>query len=147
MQYPEDTLATGGLSLLAAATLQDHLRAAGNDLERLQQLLASACGALLHSFDDASASLRGLRQTLPAAAPALDATLEQLGQALMALQFEDMAGQLIRHTGRCLRSCIDELAQQTFADDDDGPAWVEDAPLRPNPVTQERMDAGTVELF
>ena len=32
-------------------------------------------------------------------------------------------------------------------DDEDGLAVVETAPLRPNPVTQDEMDAGSVELF
>ena len=33
------------------------------------------------------------------------------------------------------------------ADDEDGEALVEAAPLRPNPVTQDEMDAGSIELF
>ena len=32
-------------------------------------------------------------------------------------------------------------------DDEDGAALIEDAPLRPNPVTQDEMDAGSIELF
>jgi hypothetical protein len=32
-------------------------------------------------------------------------------------------------------------------DDEDGAAAVTEAPLRPNPVTQDEMDAGSVELF
>jgi hypothetical protein len=46
-----------------------------------------------------------------------------------------------------LRSCVDQLARQTFADDEDGPAEVAMPPLHPNPVTQDEMDAGSVELF
>ena len=33
------------------------------------------------------------------------------------------------------------------ADDEEGAAVIEDAPLRPNPVTQDEMDAGSIELF
>ena len=33
------------------------------------------------------------------------------------------------------------------SDDPDGAAVVEDIPLKPNPVTQDEMDAGSVELF
>jgi len=58
-----------------------------------------------------------------------------------------MASQLIEHSHRRLRSCADQLARITMPDDDDGQAFVEEAPLRPNPVTQDEMDAGSVELF
>ena len=34
-----------------------------------------------------------------------------------------------------------------MGDDEDGEAVVESAPLRPNPVTQDEMDAGSIELF
>ena len=38
-------------------------------------------------------------------------------------------------------------ASEAFAGDEDGDAVVEALPLRPNPVTQDEMDAGSVELF
>ena len=34
-----------------------------------------------------------------------------------------------------------------MGDDEDGIALIEAAPLRPNPVTQDEMDAGSIELF
>jgi hypothetical protein len=34
-----------------------------------------------------------------------------------------------------------------MGDDEDGEAVVEDAPMRPNPVTQDEMDAGSIDLF
>jgi hypothetical protein len=34
-----------------------------------------------------------------------------------------------------------------MGDDEDGAAVIEPPPLRPNPVTQDEMDAGSVELF
>jgi len=34
-----------------------------------------------------------------------------------------------------------------MGDDPDGMAVVEQTPLKPNPVTQDEMDAGSVELF
>ena len=58
-----------------------------------------------------------------------------------------MASQLIAHTHRRLRHCADRLARETMGGDDDGAAVVEDPPLRPNPVTQDEMDAGSIELF
>ena len=46
-----------------------------------------------------------------------------------------------------LRASADVLARDTFGDDEDGEAAVIEAPLRPNPVTQDEVDAGSVELF
>jgi len=135
-----------GLPLLAAADLQDHLMTVSHDLDRLQTLLADACNALMESFHGAADLLRGLSEA-PAAPQTLEAAMSELASAVVALQFQDMASQLIHHTHRRVRSCVDQLARQTFADDDDGQAAVEEAPLRPNPVTQDEMDAGSVELF
>ena len=132
------------LPLKAAAGLQDDLLVVGHDLDRLQALLAHACDTLLHSFHGALAQLRAIEtQQCDAAA----AALRHLGEAVTALQFEDMSSQLIAHTHRRLRSCADRLAYEAMGDDEDGYAVVEDAPLRPNPVTQDDMDAGSVELF
>lgn len=137
----------GKLPFLAAADLQDDLMTATNDLDRLQTLLGDACGTLQGSFF-------GVWQLLdePAAlaAPqsgALDAARKHLGTAVTALQFQDMASQLVEHLRRRLRHCADRLARDAFADDEDGAAAVEPAPIRPNPVTQSEMDTGFVELF
>jgi hypothetical protein len=73
--------------------------------------------------------------------------MQQLGGAVTALQFQDMASQLINHTNRRLRSCADQIARVAMGDDEDGAAVVEAPPLRPNPVTQDEMDAGSIELF
>ncbi len=55
--------------------------------------------------------------------------------------------QVLDRIHRRLRNCVDQLALQSFADDDDAAAAFEPPPLRPNPVTQDEMDAGSVELF
>ena len=73
--------------------------------------------------------------------------LQSLAGALTALQFQDMATQLIAHTQRRLRNCADRIARDAMGDDEDGEAVVEDAPMRPNPVTQDEMDAGSIDLF
>ncbi|MCU0967591.1 MAG: hypothetical protein MUF03_02020 [Rubrivivax sp.] len=131
--------AAAALPLDFAADLQDHLLVASNDLERLQRLLDDAAGALMGHFSAASSGLadRG----------GVDAARQALAQAITALQFQDMASQLIAHTSRRLRNCADRLAADAFAGDGDGDAIVEQAPLRPNPVTQDEMDAGSIELF
>lgn len=67
-----------------------------------------------------------------------------------ALQFQDMANQLIEHACNRLRSSADRIARDIMREDEDGleePAFVEEPPMRPNPVTQDEMDAGSVELF
>jgi hypothetical protein len=133
----------GALPLLAAADVQDNLLMVANDLERLQTILSGACDTLLAGFSNASSILRE-----PATvAPSVGQALGHLDEAVIALQFHDMATQLIHHTQRRLRHCTDRLAHETFADDDDGEAVVEPMPLHPNPVTQDEMDAGSITLF
>lgn len=133
--------------LLANADMQDHLMVACNDLERLQRLLTGACETLMSSFDGANRVLQSLGDA-GADTDATQALAMHLGQAITALQFQDMASQLVNHTSQRLRNCADRLAADTWGEDDeDGAAVVENAPLRPNPVTQDEMDAGSVELF
>ncbi|WP_349744683.1 hypothetical protein [Roseateles cavernae] len=141
----------GMLPLLAAAELQDHLMTVTNDLERLQRLLDDAGEALSGHFYSASSQVQNLlrqaAQTPGADSGALHHVMEDIAGAITALQFQDMATQLIAHTSQRLRNCADQLARDTFGDDEDGEAVVEIAPLRPNPVTQDEMDAGSIELF
>ncbi|HWH84492.1 MAG TPA: hypothetical protein VNU71_19850 [Burkholderiaceae bacterium] len=147
MPHPAPTAAHGVLPLAAAADLQDALMTASHDLDRLQALLAHACDELLLGFQGATQSLRDIAGGADGTAPALvGGALRQLGGAVTALQFQDMASQLIAHTHCRLRHCADRLARETMGDDD-GDTVVEAPPLRPNPVTQDEMDAGSVELF
>lgn len=141
----------GMLPLLAAAELQDHLMTVSNDLERLQRLLDDAGEALSMHFYSAAGLVGGLLQQsgqLPeGSADTLRQVNDDIAGAVTALQFQDMATQLIAHTSQRLRNCQDQLARDAFGDDEDGEAVVEIAPMRPNPVTQDEMDAGSVELF
>jgi hypothetical protein len=139
------------LPLLAAADLQDNLMVATNDLERLQRLLSDASETLMGHFYGASAQITHLAR-LAAQHPELPesdlhAAMQHLAGAVTALQFQDMASQLVTHTQRRLRSCADRLARDVMGDDEDGEAVAEDTPLRPNPVTQDEMDAGSIDLF
>ena len=150
----EQTQGEAHLPLLAAADLQDHLMTATNDLDRLQALLADACDVLAKSFYGASEQIRALMDAPDSTDGAEGAEgdlyhglMQHLGGAVTALQFQDMASQLIHHTNRRLRSCADQIARVAMGDDEDGAAVVEEAPLRPNPVTQDEMDAGSIELF
>lgn len=141
----------GGLALMQAADLQDHLLVASNDLDRLQRLLADAGDSLLAHFHGASSEMTRLQQLLSGRPQLSIDELQQarthLAAAITAMQFQDMASQLIAHTSRRLRSCADRIAADALGSDEDGMAVVEELPLRPNPVTQDEMDAGSVELF
>ncbi len=146
-------LDAGHMPLPTAADLQDNLMSATNDLDRLQTLLADACETLMQRFYGASEQVRSLRDATSAANSDVDpeeifqGVLQHLGGAVTALQFQDMACQLIDHTNRRLRNCADTLARETFGQDEEGATVVTPAPLRPNPVTQSEMDAGSVDLF
>lgn len=153
MLAQENTLPPDGaaFSLIAAAGLQDDLMVASNDLDRLQRLLSDACDSLMGHFSGANGELRTLLHQAavqpPDQAPQLHKAMQHMAGAITAMQFQDMASQLVSHTSRRLRNCSDRLASQTMGDDEDGPAVIEQAPMRPNPVTQDEMDAGSVELF
>lgn len=125
-----------GHSLLANAELQDKLLTVTNDLERLQGLLDD-------SHDNLQAGFFGLLELLPEDT----AAQKHVSRAVKALQFQDLATQLIAHARRQLRHCADQLALDTFAGDEDGDAVVEQAPERANPVTQSEMNTGFIELF
>jgi hypothetical protein len=145
-QTIDDSSAGASLPLLAAADLQDNLMTASNDLDRLQRLLADASDSLLAHFHGACGQLQTLLEPGEAPAP-LQAVMLHVAGAITAMQFQDMASQLIHHTNTRLRNCADRLAYETMGDDEDGAAVIEAAPRRPNPVTQDEMDAGSVELF
>jgi hypothetical protein len=148
--HAPDPLGTASMPLLAAADLQDNLMMATHDLDRLQTLLAHACDELMQGFHGASLGIREYTETPERAALApelFSGVMQHLGGAITALQFQDMASQLIAHTNQRLRNCADRIAREAMGDDEDGCAVVEEAPLRPNPVTQDEMDAGSIELF
>ncbi|MBI2732888.1 MAG: hypothetical protein HYX44_06190 [Aquabacterium sp.] len=136
------------LPLMLAAELQDHLMTAQNDLERLQRLLDDACEVLMEGFHGTAGQLGEVIDLGHEVTPHLQAVRQTLYKTVTALQFQDMATQLIAHTNKRLRNCADQIARDALGDDDpDGVAVVDDAPMKPNPVTQDEVDAGSVELF
>ena len=153
MQTSDNSLSDpgGGLPLVVAADLQDHLMVASNDLERLQRLLDDASETLSGHFYGAT---HQVNQVLRLAATdtagdqgSLHGAMQDLAGAITALQFHDMATQLIAHTQKRLRNCVDRIARDAMGEDEEGVAIVEDGPGRPNPVTQDEMDAGSIDLF
>ena len=140
-----------GIDPMGAADLQDHLLVASNDLDRLQRLINDASDTLLGHFYGATGhlerALRHLAQQPDVDQRHLHQAMEHLAAAITGMQFQDMASQLLDHTTRRLRGCADRLAYSAMGDDEDGPPVVQDIPTKPNPVTQDEMDAGSIELF
>jgi len=151
MLVEQATPQRSNMPLMVAADLQDHLMVASNDLERLQRLLDDASQALLSHFTGATAQLEAALEEVNHMTHASPNTLHEARQtlagAITALQFQDMASQLITHTTKRLRNCADRLASDAFDGDEEGAAVIEALPLRPNPVTQDEMDAGSIDLF
>lgn len=104
----------------AERALSAEIGAARADLERLDALLVDAAAKLLESFG-AIAELSGGREEFA----------RPLGRAATALQFQDLASQLIAHTSGRLAACV----RATPAD------------KACQPVRQRDLDAGSIELF
>lgn len=122
--------------------LRAQLISAAADLRRLQALLSDACDTLLARFSDAAGHARELG-AIAAAASSAQALQEQLAGAVIALQFQDMAHQLIDHTHGHLHRCADVM-HLTPAD---ASAMDAAAPVRSSPVAQNAMHVGSVDLF
>lgn len=133
------------LSVMLVAELQDSLLVVVNDLNRLDALLTHTMENLMDRFTSANESLA---DSGPTDASNLDAVRNSLRAAVTELQFQDLASQLIAHTSKTLQGCAYRLASESMGNED-GQAvpFVEDVPERPNPVTQDEMDAGSIELF
>jgi hypothetical protein len=100
---------------------------------------------LMERFTTASANLSS-----PAlgSSDELDRVRSALHAAVTELQFQDMASQLIVHTSKILQGCAYRLASESMGNEDgEAVPFVEEVPERPNPVTQDEMDAGSIELF
>jgi len=133
------------LPVMLVAEVQDSLLVVVHDLARLDGLLAHTMENLMERFSSALASLAD--PSLPDA-PALAEARNALRSAVTELQFQDLAAQLIGHTSKVLQGCAYRLASESMGQEDgEAVPFVEEVPERPNPVTQDEMDAGSVELF
>ena len=130
---------------MLVAEVQDSLLVVVHDLSRLDGLLAHAMENLMQRFTAASADLSD--PTL-SAMKELENVRTGLRAAVTELQFQDMASQLIVHTSKILQGCAYRLASDAMGSEDgEAVPFVEEVPDRPNPVTQDEMQAGSVELF
>ncbi|WP_223913107.1 hypothetical protein [Rhodoferax lithotrophicus] len=130
---------------MLVAEVQDSLLVVVHDLNRLDGLLAHTMENLMLRFTAASANLSD-----PAlvAVKELEGVRTALHAAVTELQFQDMASQLIGHTSKILQGCAYRLASDAMGyEDGEAVPFVEDVPERPNPVTQDEMQAGSIELF
>jgi hypothetical protein len=133
------------LPVMLVAEVQDSLLVVVHDLTRLDGLLAHTMENLMERFTTASASLTNPEL---AASKELDSVRSSLRAAVTELQFQDMASQLIIHTSKILQGCAYRLASESMGlEDGEALPFVEAVPERPNPVTQDEMDAGSIELF
>lgn len=144
---PEPFVPTVPISVMTVAELQDSLLIVLNDLNRLEGLIGHAADTLLERFSTANA---GMAACGPDGKGPVDilAIRQALHSAVTELQFQDMASQLIVHTTKVIKGCADRLASETMEpDEDEVQVIVQAIPDRPNPVTQDEMDAGSIELF
>jgi hypothetical protein len=133
------------MPVMLVAEVQDSLLVVVHDLNRLDSLLAHTMENLMERFTAASANLAD--PSLVDSAQ-LDMVRSTLRAAVTELQFQDMASQLINHTSKILQGCAYRLASESMGlEDGEAVPFVEEVPERPNPVTQDEMDAGSIELF
>jgi hypothetical protein len=134
------------LPVMLVAEVQDSLLVVVHDLARLDGLLAHTMDNLMERFTLAIAGLDHPAGGSDAAA--LEEVRNVLRSAVTELQFQDMASQLIVHTSKVLQGCAYRLASESMGQEDgEAVPFVEEVPERPNPVTQDEMDAGSIELF
>ena len=144
MNAHASTEAGAGITMQTVIEVQDQLLCAGTELDRLQRLLADAVVTLMRCVREADATLR---TAAGGGDESARRAIDSLGRAAKALQFEDMASQLVAYTQQRLLHCADRLANGATAGDGDAAGVVHAAPDRLNPVVQDEMDTGLVELF
>ena len=147
MEPAENVNASPGVQLpvMLVAEVQDSLLVVVHDLARLDNLLAHTMENLMERFTAASANLANPNLI---DSTELDEVRSTLRAAVTELQFQDMASQLKVHTSKILQGCAYRLASESMGSEDgEAVPFVEEVPERPNPVTQDEMDAGSIELF
>lgn len=123
----------------------DALDAAAAELARLDHLLAEASRRLFSCFAGASRLVNALQADGTDADQWL-ALRQQLSDAAVALQFEDMAHQMLAHVQTRLALAA-AAPERVFLD---GAAASNDTPMavcRPCPVGPTSVQAGSIDFF
>jgi len=123
------------------------IQGAADDLTRLQTLLSDAAGTLLGTFNAIQAYCEDTAQHTSGAT-----VLEpHIRRAVAALQFEDLATQLLQHTQQRLSHLEINLKKfQILPSTLEGlDSALEASPYQggAHPVRQDGMDTGSVDLF
>lgn len=125
---------------LMAVRMADQLTTAVTDIERLQSLLNDASETLMNHFV-ACERLLGTETGVMPSLPELEAARSHLRVAVTAMQFPDMAMQVLTHSASRIRAVSDHLSVV------EGDEVVVDFVATNCPVGQNEMEAGSVELF
>lgn len=139
-------------------SIHDTLKATDADLQQLDVMLNHHCERLIAAFEgaiDAVDAVDGDSQAVQSGpyTPAKQAhtstpiqqVRQQLSQAVLHLQFQDISSQLLSHCQARLQACQTLLVQV-----EQGPLSATDTMAMPalkGPVSHASLDAGTVDLF
>ncbi|MDH5859101.1 hypothetical protein [Lampropedia aestuarii] len=130
-------------------SIHETLKAADADLQQLDVMLSHHSERLLAAFEGAMETVDEAKH-----APTANLTLtiesiqqlrQQLAQAVLHLQFQDISSQMLSHCQVRLQACQTLLEQVQTQ-----PSQLAEAMTIPplqGPVTQASLDAGTIELF
>ena len=122
----------------AGSTAARECAAIASDLERLKLLIADAGDRLLASFSQ----VIEISPRLEAQGNDREQLNQAIGSAVTALQFQDMCTQLTQHAQRRLTEL--EHALSTLTEEADESHLMA---MRQQPVRQDAMAAGSVDLF
>ncbi len=117
-----------------AVDIQRQLESAIAELGRLSSLIGNAGDELMTRFGRIALASGHLESVV---------IKQEVSRALIALQFQDMALQLVEHTTSRVRAVADSIGDATHAND----ASRTGLPERAAPVAQHLVDAGSDELF
>lgn len=131
---------------------QEQVRSARLDLDRLRSLIDDASARLLESFDVIGTFSKSRRVAALDGFDVMNEDVERaVGNAISAMQFQDMATQLVGHAAQrmaLLEKIAESLSRMPEAPIAELAAAVANATCgRRSPVEQAGMAGGAVELF
>ncbi|THT98991.1 hypothetical protein E9531_12950 [Lampropedia puyangensis] len=130
----------------ALKAIQDALQATHQDLHQLDVMLNHHCEGLIAAFEGTISALNHAAATDQGCADGhIQEAKQLLSQAVLNMQFQDIASQMLSHCQSRLQACTDLMEQPQ----PHGLQTHEASVLPPahGPVTQASMDAGSIDLF